>query len=89
MKLIDKAFKCSECEYCYRFRPEGLKHSSYLCNHPNTQYIHNYFIEKKIKNKMERFLGYGEIPSDKIPRQYSPIWCPKKEELRNNQNNSL
>ena len=44
MKRIDKAFKCIECEYCYRFKPEGFKQSSYLCNHPNTQYIHNYFI---------------------------------------------
>ena len=87
MKRIDKAFKCSECEYCCKFRPEGFKQSSYFCDHPNKEYIHNHFMKKKKNSIIERFLGYGEGPTDKISRPYSPIWCPKKEEFRNNQNN--
>jgi hypothetical protein len=44
-------------------------------------------MKKKKNSIIERFLGYGEGPTDKISRPYSPIWCPKKEEFRNNQNN--
>ena len=89
MKSIDKALKCIECEYCYRIKLEGTRQSTYLCNHPNTEYIHKHFMKKKLNTQIERLLGYGEIPSDELTRPYSPIWCPKKEEYRNNQNNSL
>lgn len=78
MGTIKKSIKCSKCEYCRGFRPAGVVQTSFFCNHPDTQYIHDFFIKKRIK-KMERFLGYGDSQSDTVPMVYSPTWCPKKK----------
>ena len=77
MGTIKKSIKCSKCEYCRGFRPAGIVRTSFFCNHPDTQYIHDFFVKKGIK-KMERFLGYGDSQSDTVPMVYSPTWCPKK-----------
>ena len=77
MGTIKKSIKCSKCEYCQGFRSAGVVRTSFFCNHPDTQYIHDFFIKKRIK-KMERFLGYGARYSDEVPMRYSPTWCPKK-----------
>lgn len=70
--------KCSECEHCKEFRPVGNTRSEFTCEHPNREYIREYYKQHKI-TKMEGFIGFGEKWSDKVPVKSSPKWCPRKQ----------
>lgn len=69
--------KCADCGYCKDIRNLGNTRGSFHCEHPDQDYINNYFKEHKIQ-KMPGFIGFGEkfknVPSIKT----SPAWCPKK-----------
>lgn len=65
---------CDSCEYC-----EGYLHKtrkSFICNHPDYEYIRKYFKEHNIR-KMEGFIGFGEKFSDIPKNKTTPRWCPE------------
>jgi len=70
--------KCSECEHCKEFRPVGNTRSEFTCEHPNREYIREYYKQHKI-TKMEGFIGFGERWQHKAPVKSSPKWCPRKK----------
>lgn len=76
---MQEKIKCDGCRYCEGIRRTGNTRTSFRCEHPNKDYITNYFNEKRI-HKMHGFLGFGKTFSDKVPIKTSPAWCPKKAE---------
>lgn len=74
--MADK-IKCANCEYCKEFRPVGNTRSNFTCEHPDHEYIRNYYREHKI-HKMDGFIGFGAKYSEEVPIKTSPAWCPKK-----------
>ena len=72
--------KCADCEYCrgYRAYGTGATRVGFHCEHPDREYIGNYFKEKR-RCTMEGFIGfskpYGGVPALKG----TPRWCPKKK----------
>lgn len=70
--------KCSECEYCEGIRPFGNTRSRFTCEHPDREYIREYYRQHKI-NKLKGFIGFGEKWSDIVPIKTSPNWCPRKK----------
>lgn len=77
-KKRTEAVKCSECEYCREFRPVGNTRSEFWCDHPNKEYIKEYYKKHRI-NRSEGFLEYGKPYEHQVPLKTSPRWCPKKE----------
>jgi hypothetical protein len=75
--MAKQIIKCSECEHCKEFRPVGNTRSNFTCEHPNREYIREYYKQHKI-TRMEGFIGFGERRSDKVPVKSSPRWCPRK-----------
>ncbi|MCI6044273.1 hypothetical protein MR857_13320 [bacterium] len=77
--MSKQGIRCSGCEHCREFRRDGNTRSSFLCKHPDYEYIENYFKEHRIE-KMAGFIGFGKrwfhVPTIKT----SPAWCPKKKE---------
>lgn len=69
--------RCSECTYCKEFRKYGNTRSNFFCEHPDQNYIYDYFEENRMV-KMPGFLGFGEKWSHDVPLKTSPRWCPKK-----------
>lgn len=70
--------KCAECEYCKGYRRNGNTRSEFMCEHPDKEYIHNYFTECR-RYTMEGFIGFSE-PFSKVPAlKGTPRWCPKKK----------
>lgn len=70
--------KCSQCCHCREYRKFGNTRSEFTCNHPDHDYILNYFYKNKIQ-KMPGFLGFGEKYSHTVPLKTSPRWCPEKK----------
>jgi len=68
---------CIECSFKREYRRGGNLTRSVICEHPNKEYIYNYFKQNNI-HKMEGFLGFvnskGVFPIKKCPK-----WCPLKE----------
>lgn len=68
---------CKECPYKKEYRRNFNTTKEVMCDHPDREYIHNYFEEHNIR-KFERFIGFvnskGEFPVKK-----SPKWCPLKQ----------
>lgn len=80
INMAKEIMRCSECGHCTEFRPVGNTRSKFTCEHPDGNYIHQYFVIHRIK-KMERFLDYGERYSHEVPLKTSPAWCPRKAKL--------
>lgn len=78
VRSMKKNIKCKECENCKEFRPIGNKRSNFYCEHPDIEYIREYYRLHKI-TKMVRFIGFGEAYSHEVPIKSSPAWCPKKK----------
>ena len=68
---------CKECSYKREFRRVGNRTVSVTCEHPNKEYIRNYFKQNDI-HKMEGFLGFIDSKGN-FPIKKSPKWCPLKE----------
>lgn len=77
--MADK-IKCAECEHCKGFRKMSNTRADFSCEHPNKNYIMDYFKDHNIK-KMPGFLGFGKPYSSEVPVKTSPAWCPKKQEV--------
>lgn len=74
---MKEKMKCSECEFCNSYRPDGNSRASFRCQHPDQRYIIDYFQEHRML-KDPGFLNYGKPWSDKVPLKTSPAWCPQK-----------
>lgn len=70
-----KKCECDTCNYCSYTLHSVRK--GFFCNHPEQDYILNYFREKSIQ-KMPAFIGFGERFSDVPGNKTTPKWCPKK-----------
>lgn len=70
--------KCSNCGHCKEFRPVGNTRSEFTCEHPDYDYITEYFRKHNI-HKMPRFIGFGARYSTEVPIKTAPAWCPKKK----------
>lgn len=70
--------KCVGCEYCTDVRRCGNTRGSFMCNHPDGDYMRKYFEEHNI-HKMVGFIGFGKRFEDKPSIKTSPAWCPKKK----------
>ena len=73
-----QVIKCSECEHCKEFTPVGNTRSEFTCEHPDKEYIREYYRQHKIY-KLQGFIGFGERWSSKPPVKSSPRWCPRKK----------
>lgn len=78
MKNEKEVIKCSGCQHCSGLRRFGNIRTSFTCAHPDQDYIHDYFREKRM-SKMPGFLGFGARYSDAVPIKTAPAWCPKKK----------
>lgn len=67
--------KCINCKYCRSYLHSVRK--SFICNHPNYEYIHEYYREHKIKS-MPGFIGFGDKFADVPKRKLTPKWCPNE-----------
>lgn len=74
--MADK-MKCTECEHCRGSKGRYAERSGFHCEHPNHEYVANYFKEHKIQ-KMTGFIGFGAVYADKPNIKTSPAWCPRK-----------
>ena len=72
------SIKCTECEFCNDSRSVGNIRGAFVCKHPDSLYIKDYFREHRLQ-KMEGFIGFGERFKDKPMIKTSPAWCPKKK----------
>lgn len=72
--------ECDKCEYCKGYLHDTRR--SFTCNHPNYEYISNYFKENNI-HKMTGFIGFGEKFADVPKNKTTPKWCPKKAGAKN------
>lgn len=80
--MADK-IKCTECKHCKDYRPYGNTRGSFSCEHPNHNYILDYFEKHRIQ-KMPGFIAFGKPLADKPSIKTSPAWCPKKaQEVEN------
>ena len=69
--------KCDNCKYCTGYLHNTRK--SFHCNHPNYEYILNYFEKNKI-GSMPGFIGFSENFKNIPKRKTTPKWCPEQEE---------
>ena len=74
---MSEKIKCSECNYCTDIRGYGNKRGSFYCEHPDYDYLYQYFQKHRIK-KSVGFIGFGERFSEQPSIKFSPAWCPKK-----------
>ncbi len=69
--------KCIDCEYAKaRKRTTSIIRSEVCCEHPDREYINDYFKKKRIQ-KMQGFLGYSK--AGYFPIKTAPKWCPLKK----------
>lgn len=70
--------KCKECKHCNLYQRRGNTTKEVTCEHPNWQYIDNYFKTHGIR----KFVGLIGFVNSKgvFPIKTSPAWCPLKEE---------
>lgn len=68
---------CKNCPHKKEYRRKANIAKEVLCNHPDREYIHHFFIEHNIR-KYEGFVGFinsrGDFPIKKCPK-----WCPLKK----------
>ena len=75
--MADK-IKCSECDYCKLYHSRyGNRHSCF-CDHPDQEYIVQYFSDRDIRS-MPGFIGYTGRNDSVVPCKYTPRWCPRKK----------
>lgn len=70
--------KCSECEYCKLYRSRYGNRKSCFCEHPDQDYITQYFSDRDIRS-MPGFIGYTGWNDSIVPCKYTPRWCPRKK----------
>lgn len=49
-----------------------------FCEHPDQDYIMQYFNERDIRS-MPGFIGYTGWNDNIVPCKYTPRWCPRKK----------
>lgn len=70
---------CKKCEYCKNTGTgRYATRSSFFCEHPDKNYISEYFKTHKIY-RMFAFIGFGEPYRDEPEIRTSPRRCPKKK----------
>lgn len=75
--MADK-IKCSECEYCKFYHSRYGNRKSCFCEHPDQDYIMQYFNERDIRS-MPGFIGYTGRNDSIVSCKYTPRWCPRKK----------
>lgn len=68
--------RCQTCPYVSAYRKQGNSRTEYSCNHPDQEYIMEYFKKHKMV-KMPGFLGFGH---GKLPLKRTVKWCPMEKE---------
>ncbi len=74
-----KVIRCSLCDYCKGYMRRKNTRMEFLCEHPDKEYISNYYKEHRIK-KFEGFIGFEKSYNGEVPIKSSPAWCPRKKE---------
>lgn len=71
---------CSKCEYCRSIGcgTHGGSRSSFYCEHPDREYITQYYKEKKI-NRAFAFIDFSKMFESTPALKTSPKWCPKRK----------
>ena len=69
---------CKECPYKKEYQRYGNTTKTVMCEHPDKEYIRQYFREHKI-HKYEGCLGFVNSKGV-IPIKKSPKWCPLKRD---------
>lgn len=67
---------CKECPYKREYQKGYNTTKEVMCRHPDTDYIHSYFEEHRIR-KFEGFIGFVNSNGD-FPIKTAPKWCPLK-----------
>lgn len=75
--MADK-IKCSECEYCKLYHSRYGNWKSCFCEHPDQEYIVQYFSDRDIRS-MPGFIGYTGRNDSIVPCKNTPRWCPRKK----------
>lgn len=75
--MADK-IKCSECKYCKLYHSRYGNRQSCFCDHPDQEYIMQYFSDRDIRS-MPGFIGYTGWNDSIVPCKYTPRWCPRKK----------
>ena len=75
--MADK-IKCSECEHCKLYHSRYGNRQRCFCEHPDQEYIIQYFSDRDIRS-MPGFIGYTGWNDSIVPCKYSPRWCPIKK----------
>lgn len=70
-------YKCSECEFCKSISKIGNKRNSCYCEHPNQDYIKDYY-NKNNKHSFPGFINFSKPFETKPNIKTSPKWCPRK-----------
>ena len=69
---------CKDCQHKKVIRRFGNTTAEVYCEHPDKQYIRDYYAENRI-NRAEGFIGFINSKGD-FPIKKSPKWCPLKVE---------
>lgn len=69
---------CSQCNYKHISWGANTRGNCY-CNHPNQDYIRNYYKEHDI-SRAEGFICFTKPLTKELSIKTSPKWCPLKEE---------
>lgn len=75
--MADK-IKCSECDYCKLYHSRYGNRKSCFCDHPDQEYIIQYFSDRDIRS-MPGFIGYTGWNDSIVPCKFTPRWCPRKK----------
>lgn len=75
--MADK-IKCSECDYCKFYHSRYGNRKSCFCEHPDQEFIMQYFSDRDIRS-MPGFIGYTGWNDSIVPCKYTPRWCPRKK----------
>lgn len=70
--------KCSECEHCKLYHSRYGNRQRCFCEHPDQEYIIQYFSDRDIQS-MPGFIGYTGWNDSIVPCKYTPRWCPIKK----------
>ena len=75
--MADK-IKCSECDYCKFYHSRYGNRKSCFCEHPDQEFIMQYFSDRDIRS-MPGFIGYTGWNDSIVPCKYTPRWCPGRK----------
>ncbi len=75
--MADK-IKCSECDYCKLYHSRYGNRQSCFCDHPDQEYIMQYFSDCDFW-PLPGFIGYTGQNDSVVPCEYTPRWCPRKK----------